>query len=247
MAKAIAAIEKIANIKFVEVGGFANEIADFSVEVMDVIPGNVPKGQQIFGKAVFPYFGAPMDRMKLIFKKSILSNDGVSENVFLHELGHLLGLKHPWDGNRDRPFTPAPTPEARNAVTYTIMGYSKTIRELTPADIVALQFLYGAPGQRPDVEELSRQGTAPDPESSIRVDQKPSFFRFVDKTTLGILDGTELIVPLGHYQNWEQHGLLPNSCCLMMVWELKMFGLKRNMKVLGLDIKSKTLILSLGK
>ena len=178
MAKVIAAIEKITNIRFVEIGDFDDVKADFTVRVYDKIPGKTEPGREILGKAVFPFF-EPITDMWLKFRKSILWDEAKSENVFLHELGHLLGLKHPWDSSPRRPYDSAPTNEDKDKINYTIMGYNKAVRILTDADKAALQFLYGKPGARPDVDLARTRGTRQEPQPDDIVDRKPSFFGFM--------------------------------------------------------------------
>ena len=178
MAKAIAAIEKITNIRFVEIGDFDDVKADFTVRVYDKIPGKTEPGREILGQAVFPFF-EPIANMWLKFRKSILWDEAKSENVFLHELGHLLGLKHPWDSSPRRPYDLAPTSADKDKVNYTIMGYDKTVGILTKADIAALQFLYGAPGEAPAVGLARTRGKLQESQPDDIPDRKPSFFGFM--------------------------------------------------------------------
>lgn len=84
-------------------------------------------------------------------------------HLSLHEIGHALGLKHPFDpiGN-----TLAPALDTGNA---TVMSYtSPRASTLGPLDIAAIQYLYGRPGQPTPygiewsaaTEGLSEYGTA---------------------------------------------------------------------------------------
>lgn len=91
----------------------------------------------------------------LVFDKSYNSNpvEGTYQyTVFLHEIGHALGLKHPGDysgtGAADGPYLPA----SEDSTNVTVMSYYSGSAEatsgfvLTPMlyDIAAAQFLYGA-------------------------------------------------------------------------------------------------------
>jgi hypothetical protein len=65
------------------------------------------------------------------------------EEIFIHELGHLLGLEHPWDmkdGDTDQAITSSDQPH-----THTLMGYSNTGKEgwFTDIDLAALKSIWG--------------------------------------------------------------------------------------------------------
>ena len=61
--------------------------------------------------------------------------------ALVHELGHALGLKHPFDGNIH-------LPPAEDTQAHTVMTYNFSANEpgtFMPYDILALQYLYGRP------------------------------------------------------------------------------------------------------
>ena len=65
------------------------------------------------------------------------------EEIFLHELGHMLGLEHPWDmldGDTDQAVS-----SSDQAYTHTLMGYRNTSEEgwFMDIDLAALQSIWG--------------------------------------------------------------------------------------------------------
>jgi hypothetical protein len=66
------------------------------------------------------------------------------EEIFIHEVGHMLGLEHPWDeqySDTDQAVATSDDPH-----THTLMGYSNTGEEgwFMDIDIAALQSIWGA-------------------------------------------------------------------------------------------------------
>jgi hypothetical protein len=178
MATATAFLEKHINIKFVEVGKFAETFADFTIKILDLIPREsegVTQGQ-VSG---FPFFNGdvPLD---VTFRKDLFESAMNSEFIARHELGHLLGLKHPWDGSLHRPYDSVANQQAKTEVIYTIMGYNVTVAEWTADDLKALKFLYGAVGERPVVQTGQKGGPQPTSQPNTISDRKPSFFDFTE-------------------------------------------------------------------
>nr|WP_316640417.1 calcium-binding protein [uncultured Roseateles sp.] len=73
--------------------------------------------------------------------------------VLLHEIGHALGLKHPFE-------TPA-LPGSENSTANTVMSYTRAgapATQLAAFDIAALQYHYGVPTQRNAGDDVIRFG-----------------------------------------------------------------------------------------
>ena len=136
---ALLSFEQAANLKFIEVAhGERDDNVPYIYVELD--PNTFGSGANRF-----------IDEAKVLIlggsvhftsnKLYVASNTGSVQRTITHELGHALGLAHPfdeslgWPGDRDYFDSPL-----------SIISYNGGLRTLQPADIEALQFLYGAPG-----------------------------------------------------------------------------------------------------
>jgi len=88
------------------------------------------------------------------------ATNGNADNL-LHELGHAVGLKHPFDGSGALGGNKITLPSNLDNTDYTLMSYThssdKSISDglYSPGDISALQDLYGAPAPQQTVQQTS--------------------------------------------------------------------------------------------
>jgi serralysin len=94
----------------------------------------------VLGEATYPGWGDVTLSNDYSFGTNRLAPGTEGYWVLMHEIGHALGLKHPFEG------TPA-LPAAEDDISNTVMAYlkwrQKPPAELRAADIEAIQFLYG--------------------------------------------------------------------------------------------------------
>jgi serralysin len=90
-----------------------------------------------------------LDNVEWNAQNSNLTPGGAGYETLLHELGHALGLKHPFDTTNDNS---AVLPAAQDNTTNTLMSYTHTsgasYSTFRPDDIAALEWLYGGDGLR---------------------------------------------------------------------------------------------------
>lgn len=87
-----------------------------------------------------------LDNVEFRSQNSSLSAGSQGYQTLLHELGHLMGLKHPHETS---PENPAQLPDGQDDTAYTVMSYNSTTRPgytFSPYDIAALRWLYGGDG-----------------------------------------------------------------------------------------------------
>lgn len=162
--RALSTWEKVANIKFVEV----SERLDYGMNVGDLRfaftkamqPGAVahaylPQNESALAGDIWLTWDWRYDRLAPLQIHTAAdrydSDEYFSYGTLIHEIGHALGLRHPFEeAGRERATDPLPWYE--DHVSNSIMSYDWTdwLGGLAPAvtpmpyDILAIQYLYGA-------------------------------------------------------------------------------------------------------
>lgn len=152
---ALAVFEQVASITFIEVADNQYEVGEIRVgltELVDIdgssawayLPGQTPEAGDIW---LSPNH----------FFNSDLHPGGFEHNTLLHELGHALGLVHPFAGSSINNTTLPGGPLGTDNIFHTVMSYTsdpsgagrfidRYPTTLMTLDIQALQYLYGANG-----------------------------------------------------------------------------------------------------
>lgn len=139
--KALKTWEEVANIKFKEVADGGSSAGEIRIALSGVVTGNfagwayAPKSE--------PY-GGDIWLSPTYFDRAFDKGEGSGQYLtLLHEIGHALGLAHPFEGKHQ-------LPTETDSYAYTVMSYtdhpSASIYPTTPMvyDIAALQYIYGA-------------------------------------------------------------------------------------------------------
>lgn len=140
-AQALQSWAAVANISFVQVDDTASQVGDIRVAFSATLSSDTS------GHAYYPY-GQQGSGGDVWLNPNVSANQtplpgNFGFEVMVHEIGHALGLKHPFDGS------PTLT-GAANTTQYTVMAYDEasgaTISPAGPMlyDIAAIQYLYGA-------------------------------------------------------------------------------------------------------
>lgn len=137
---ALAAWARVANIQFVETVETSTQAGDIRFGIFHGMPaaysawaygpGSSPVAGDVWLNATA--LDRPLDPSSFTFR------------TILHEIGHALGLKHPFEAEPDNPALMA---DEWNTDDWTIMSYNRVngIHSATPhyLDILAIQHLYG--------------------------------------------------------------------------------------------------------
>ncbi|WP_262027666.1 M10 family metallopeptidase [Microvirga sp. Mcv34] len=143
---ALKAYASVANLTFTEVAETATQHADVRLAMSDAtptawayLPSTAAEGGDVWFNLSNAYFASP-------------AKGNYAYMVFLHELGHAIGLEHSHEGNI--------MPQDRDSLEYTVMSYRSYIggsttsgytnetwgfaQSLMMYDIAAVQHMYGA-------------------------------------------------------------------------------------------------------
>lgn len=142
---AMAAWGNVANIQWQQVSDTLSEVGDVRVAFSSAVGINA--GSSTWGYAYLPGVNYPEGGDVWIdddFTSSSFAVGKYDYFALLHELGHALGLKHPFED-------PTILPAQYDSWQYSIMSYNSVpawgaVRPSTPMllDIQAIQYLYGA-------------------------------------------------------------------------------------------------------
>lgn len=135
VARALARYEAVANVRFTEVDGTADlNFGQFDIE------------GDWAGYAFMPFFDKVAGELTSGMEVWLDTDLGITSPISVqHEIGHALGLKHPFDGD-------SRLPEWEDHADNTIMSYSRDSEEggLALFDVIALQSIYGPAAWRRD-------------------------------------------------------------------------------------------------
>lgn len=133
---ALNAWAKIANVSFTQISGDAD--IDFGFGDLASV------GDDVAGVAYQTLSGpTQLSQVEVVIDDEILDDFARGEDGFrimLHEIGHALGLKHPFEGSPQ--LSTALDTSSYTVMSYTVNGYAN----VTPmiGDINAIQYIYGA-------------------------------------------------------------------------------------------------------
>ena len=152
--EALALWSDVANLSFVEVVDNSSSEGDIRVAFSSIIPASLAGYAYLPASVLSPESGD----IWLNPDTSDYHRGSPGFTTYVHELGHALGLKHPFDSD---PQNPAILTGAEDSTQYTVMSYNDyegvgytevsensyfptTSSTVMLYDIAAIQFLYGA-------------------------------------------------------------------------------------------------------
>jgi hypothetical protein len=140
--------ENAANLDFIEIESGEEETVTYTHGMSSTELSPIPHLTVRFQEGGGSHGGSGEDNLGLDLGYKHVRSDLVY--TLLHEIGHGIGLKHPFEDNSGhQTFDPQkhwPGVYEYQFSPYSVMSYHGGHTTLQPADIAALQFLYGVPG-----------------------------------------------------------------------------------------------------
>ena len=149
--QALAELTRITGIQFAETNnGAAAQIHFCSIDIDGPTTTGLCSWQTSYsydGQTLVSYDADAyvyLDNKEWYGENRDLSPGGYGYETLLHELGHALGLKHPFDGDIH-------LPASQDNTAYTLMSYNSAgtaYQHFSPYDVAALNWIYGGDGLR---------------------------------------------------------------------------------------------------
>jgi hypothetical protein len=144
--------EKVANIDFIEIEHGEEEYATYDGNPNQLVRSPIPHINLFFKSGGGSAASSGDDGARISLDYEDILTTPKQKFIILHEFGHVLGLEHPFDSTKPKhistfdPDTHWPGNDIYTFSKDSVLSYNRSVVTLQPADIVALQFLYGEPG-----------------------------------------------------------------------------------------------------
>lgn len=149
--QALAELTRITGIQFAETNnGAAAQIHFCSIDIDGPTTTGLCSWQTSYsydGQTLVSYDADAyvyLDNKEWYGENRDLTPGGYGYETLLHELGHAMGLKHPFDGDIH-------LPASQDNTAYTLMSYNgaeSAFQHFSPYDVAALNWIYGGDGLR---------------------------------------------------------------------------------------------------